>query len=68
MPKRSLNPGKDAPKNVELLNKAIDKMLSTQNHQPDGGAKVSKSESGVEPLLRIAAEFAICRMRISRHD
>jgi PhnB protein len=57
MPKRSLNPGKDAPKNVELLNQAIDKMLSTQNHQPGGGVKVSKSDSGVEPLLRIAAEL-----------
>ncbi len=57
MPKRSLNPGNDAPKNVEILNKAIDKMLSTQNHKPAGRAKGGKAETEVGPLLSIAAEL-----------
>jgi PhnB protein len=56
MPKRSLNPGNNDPKKVELkqaeqLNKAIDGMLArTDGH-------VSKVAREIEPLARIAAEL-----------
>jgi PhnB protein len=61
MPKRSLHPGNGGPKKVdqkkvELLNKAVDGMLS----RADGRfaqERPGKSETGIEPLVRIAAEL-----------
>ena len=57
MPKRSLNPGNDTPKNVEVLNNAIDKMLSTQNHEPARRATGRKADGDIGALLNIAAEL-----------
>jgi PhnB protein len=56
MPKRSLNPGKNEPtkaelKKIEQLNRAVDAMLSRGD---DRGPRI---ESGVEPLVLIAAEL-----------
>jgi PhnB protein len=50
MPKRSLNLGNESKK-VEQLNKAVEAMLS----RVDG--KSPKVESGLEPLVRIAADL-----------
>jgi PhnB protein len=54
MPKRSLsgsrNPGNESKK-VEQLNKAVEAMLSRVDGKPP------KVESGIEPLVRIAAEL-----------
>jgi PhnB protein len=54
MPKRSLNPGNggnNETKKIEQLNKAVEAMLS----RADG--KAPKMESGIEPLVRIAADL-----------
>jgi PhnB protein len=51
MPKRSLNPGNGDAKRIEQLSRAIDGMLARTDGKPP------KVESGVEPLLRIAAEL-----------
>ncbi len=51
MPKRSLNPGNDNTKQIEQLNKAVEAMRS----RVDG--KAPKVESGIAPLVRIAAEL-----------
>ncbi len=54
MPKRSLsgsrNPGNEQKK-IEQLNKAVEAMLARGDGQPP------KAESGIEPLVRIAAEL-----------
>jgi PhnB protein len=50
MPKRSLHPNGDQ-KNIEQLNKAVDRMLSRSNSR---GAKVERE---IEPLVRIAADL-----------
>src|ERR1700678_771143 len=52
MPKRSLHPengGKGDPRKIDQLNKAVEAMLS----RADG--KAGKVETGIEPLVRIAA-------------
>src|SRR5215813_10589749 len=51
MPKRSLHPGNGDQKNIEQLNKAVDRMLSRSNSR---GAKVERE---IEPLVRIAADL-----------
>jgi PhnB protein len=51
MPKRSLHPGNGGKKQIDLVNKAVDAMLSRK----DG--KFGKVETGIEPLARIAAEL-----------
>jgi len=55
MPKRSLNPGSGNPgnekKNIEQLNQVVEAMLAPVDGRP------TKVESGVEPLVRIAAEL-----------
>jgi len=51
MPKRSLNQGKNEPRKVEQLNRAVEVLLA----RADG--KLPKVESGVEPLVRVAAEL-----------
>ena len=51
MPKRSLPPGNGDNKNIEQLNKALDRMLSRSNSR---GTKVERE---IEPLVRIAADL-----------
>jgi PhnB protein len=51
MPKRSLNPGSGETRKIEQLNAALEKMLARN----DG--RVTKTEAGIEPLVRIAAEL-----------
>ena len=51
MPKRSLHPGSGDQKKIEQVNQAVDAMLARN----DG--KVSKAASGIEPLVRIAADL-----------
>lgn len=51
MPKRSLNQGNGGQKKIEQLNTALEKMLARN----DG--RVAKTEAGIEPLVRIAAEL-----------
>jgi PhnB protein len=51
MPKRSLNPGQRDQNKIEQLNQAVEAMLARVDGKP------SKIESGIEPLVRIAAEL-----------
>ena len=51
MPKRSLHPGNGDTKKFEQLNHAVEKMLA----RTDG--KVDKAATGIEPLVRIAADL-----------
>jgi PhnB protein len=51
MPKRSLNPGKNEPTQIEQLNRAIDGMLARADGKPP------KVDAAVEPLVRVAAEL-----------
>ena len=51
MPKRSLRPGNGDQKKIEQLHKAVDVMLA----RSDG--KLGNVGTGVEPLVRIAAEL-----------
>jgi PhnB protein len=51
MPKRSLNPGSNDRKKIELLNQAVDGMLARADGKP------GKLDAGIEPLVRIAAEL-----------
>jgi PhnB protein len=51
MPKRSLNPGSGDAKKVDQLNRAIDAMYARADGRPP------KSDAGVEPLVRVAAEL-----------
>ncbi len=51
MPKRSLNPGNNDPKQIEQLNRAIDAMLARADGKPP------KVGASIEPLVRIAADL-----------
>jgi PhnB protein len=53
MPKRSLHPGNgdQSKRKIEQLNQAVELMLARNDR------KVGKSEAGIEPLLRIAADL-----------
>ena len=51
MPKRSLNTGSDNTKKIEQLNKAVEAVLARVDGNPP------QVESGIEPLVRIAAEL-----------
>jgi PhnB protein len=60
MPKRSLHPGNGGnkldAKKVEQLNKAVEVMLSRKDGQRIKSDR-GKTEAGIEPLVRIAAEL-----------
>ena len=51
MPKRSLQPGRDDPNQIEQLNQALDAMLARN----DG--RVGKVAEEIEPLVRMAADL-----------
>ncbi len=56
MPKRSLDKGKNNPRNhdankIEQLNRAVDALLASTDSKP------AKVDANVEPLLRVAADL-----------